>query len=675
MQLKPLLVLAGAASANPLAKIIGILSDIEQKIIKEGEEAQKVFDEFSEWCEDRSRNVGFEIKTGKSQVAELTATIQNEESKQDSLTTEIEELGASIASNDKDLQAATTVRNAEKADFEVEEKELNDIIDTLNRAIALIEKEMAKGSASMVQLKSARNLAQAFQAMVQASVFDSADEARLSSFMQSNAEGQDMVADAETEDMSDRMMGAPAAAAYESKSGGIVDTLQGLLDKAEEQLDNAVKKETSAANNYALLKQALEDEIKFATKEKDAATKGLSTSDEAEAVAKGDLTVTKKDLADDIDTLGSLHHDCLTGAEDFQAETKSRSEELKALSVAKSALKDAAAAAASFLQTDTVTHSHSAPTAEVIHYLRKLAKEQNSASLAQLAGRIASVERLTAGTGQDPFAKIKTLISDMVEKLEKDSAADATQKAYCDKELKEANAKRHEKTAEVDHLSTKIDSKTTASAKLKEEVAKLQSELAQLSRSMAEADKIRAEENADFKVNKADVEQGLEGVKMALKVMRDYYSKKEGETSQGGAAGGVIGMLEVVESDFSKGLAELVAVEDQSAREYYIQSNENKVTKKIKEQDVKYKTKEATSLDKAVTEHTTDREGAQSELDAVLEYLKKLDDMCVAKAETYSERAGRRKAEIDGLREALSILESETAFVQKTALRGVRPHA
>jgi chromosome segregation ATPase len=263
----------------------------------------------------------------------------------------------------------------------------------------------------------------------------------------------------------------------------------------------------------------------------------------------------------------------------------------------------------------------------------------------------------------------------MVEKLEKDSAADATQKAYCDKELKEANAKRHEKTAEVDHLSTKIDSKTTASAKLKEEVAKLQSELAQLSRSMAEADKIRAEENADFKVNKADVEQGLEGVKMALKVMRDYYSKKEGETSQGGAAGGVIGMLEVVESDFSKGLAELVAVEDQSAREYYIQSNENKVTKKIKEQDVKYKTKEATSLDKAVTEHTTDREGAQSELDAVLEYLKKLDDMCVAKAETYSERAGRRKAEIDGLREALSILESETAFVQKTALRGVRPHA
>jgi uncharacterized coiled-coil protein SlyX len=279
------------------------------------------------------------------------------------------------------------------------------------------------------------------------------------------------------------------------------------------------------------------------------------------------------------------------------------------------------------------------------------------------------------GSGEDPYAKIKGLISDMIEKLEKDSAADATQKAYCDKELKEANAKRHEKTAEVDHLSTKIEQKTAASAKLKEEVAKLQGELVALAKSQAEMDRLRAEEKSDFEVNKADVEQGLEGVKMALKVLRDYYSKNEDSSSQGGAASGVIGMLEVVESDFSKSLAELIAVEDQSAREYYIESQQNKVTKKTKEQDVKYKTKEATSLDKAVTEHTTDRDGAQSELDAVMEYLKKLDSMCVAKPETYTERAARRQAEIQGLREALSILESETAFVQKSALRGVRPHA
>merc|ERR1719238_2607450 len=106
-----------------------------------------------------------------------------------------------------------------------------------------------------------------------------------------------------------------------------------------------------------------------------------------------------------------------------------------------------------------------------------------------------------------------------------------------------------------------------------------------------------------------------------------------------------------------------------------METNKNKVTNKMKEQDVKYKTKEFTGLDKAVSEHKSDREGAQEELDAVLDYLKRLDDMCVAKPESYADRAARREAEIAGLRNALSILDTETAFLQKSStlksLRGV----
>ena len=40
-----------------------------------GEVAKKEYEEYSEWCEDRSKNLGFEIKTGKSEIAELQATI------------------------------------------------------------------------------------------------------------------------------------------------------------------------------------------------------------------------------------------------------------------------------------------------------------------------------------------------------------------------------------------------------------------------------------------------------------------------------------------------------------------------------------------------------------------------------------------------------------------------
>merc|ERR1719299_135151 len=98
----------------------------------------------------------------------------------------------------------------------------------------------------------------------------------------------------------------------------------------------------------------------------------------------------------------------------------------------------------------------------------------------------------------------------------------------------------------------------------------------------------------------------------------------------------------------------------------------------MKAQDEKYKTKEFTSLDKTVKELTSDKEGVQTELDAALEYLAKINERCIAKAEPYAEIKARREAEIAGLKEALDILESETALLQKSSrrtLRGVHLHA
>merc|ERR1712157_70361 len=94
-------------------------------------------------------------------------------------------------------------------------------------------------------------------------------------------------------------------------------------------------------------------------------------------------------------------------------------------------------------------------------------------------------------------------------------------------------------------------------------------------------------------------------------------------------------------------------------------SQENAVTKTMKDQDVKYRTQEAKSQDATVAEYSADRETASAELTAVLDYYDKIKDRCIAKPETYAERARRRQAEITGLKEALSILEDETAFIQR----------
>merc|ERR1719454_1841139 len=90
------------------------------------------------WCHDRAMNLGFDIKTGKSDVASLTAAIDKQSSLISAGATKVEELSSGIAANEADLKAATAVRTEEVATFTAEEKELNEVIDTLDRAVAVL---------------------------------------------------------------------------------------------------------------------------------------------------------------------------------------------------------------------------------------------------------------------------------------------------------------------------------------------------------------------------------------------------------------------------------------------------------------------------------------------------------------------------------------------------------
>merc|ERR1719305_2028771 len=183
---------------------------------------------------------------------------------------------------------------------------------------------------------------------------------------------------------------------------------------------------------------------------------------------------------------------------------------------------------------------------------------------------------------------------------------------------------------------------------------------------------MRSSEKATFTKNEADLTAGISGVQRALAVLNDYYSGK-GK----GSSAAILSLLEVAESDMSKDLSELTTIEKTSETEYEAQTNENALTKTTKTQDEKYKTKEYTSLDKAVTDLSTDLDGVQTEQDAVLEYFAKINERCVAKAEPYAEIKARREAEIAGLKDAQKILEGETALIQKSAkhtLRGARKH-
>jgi hypothetical protein len=259
---------AQANQASPITKVLQLMSDMQTKIIGEGEAAHAIYVEFAEMCEERSKNLQFEIKTGNGEVAELKAAIDEETALAASLDTKVEELTASIATDEADLEAATKIRAKENADFMAEEKELSEVIDALQRAIGILEREMAKHGASMMQIRNAGSLAKTLQLLVEASSLTSADAKGIAALVQTQ-QGSD---DTET--------GAPDPAVYKGQSGGIIDTLGDLLEKAESQLAELRNKETAALHEFQMLKQSLDDKIKYETKELAEAKTGIAASNE-----------------------------------------------------------------------------------------------------------------------------------------------------------------------------------------------------------------------------------------------------------------------------------------------------------------------------------------------------------------------------------------------------------
>merc|ERR1712224_720832 len=219
-----------------------------------------------------------------------------------------------------------------------------------------------------------------------------------------------------------------------------------------------------------MLKMELEDAIKFGNQEMDKTNKANAATEEAKAEAEGELEVTNKDLAEDIKQLAVTHQECMTKANDFEAETASRGEELKVIAMAKKIIIEATGGSF-FLQMTAKTRLQTRADLanfEAVNYVKKLSKTFNSAALAQLANRMEAAARMGAAAGEDPFAKVKGLIAEMIERLLKEAEADAAHKGYCDKEMAETKAKKEELTDEITALTTKIDKMSADSAKLKE---------------------------------------------------------------------------------------------------------------------------------------------------------------------------------------------------------------
>merc|ERR1719197_1205076 len=88
-------------------------------------------------------------------------------------------------------------------------------------------------------------------------------------------------------------------------------------------------------------------------------------------------------------------------------------------------------------------------------------------------------------------------------------------------------------------------------------------------------------------------------------------------------------------------------------------TQESNVGKATKQQEIHGKQSEIKSLSVSLNNYKEDKTAVSEELDAVMAYLDKLKPECEVKAMSYEEKVARRNAEIEGLKQALAILECQ----------------
>merc|ERR1719159_796626 len=208
----------------------------------------------------------------------------------------------------------------------------------------------------------------------------------------------------------------------------------------------------------------------------------------------------------------------------------------------------------------------------------------------------------------------------------------------------------------VDKLTALIEELTAEITQLGKDAATLADEITAIDNAVFEATSVRNEEKAKNIQTIADAKVASEATARALQVLKDFYARASGPV-QGSSSTGVLGMLEVIQSDFVRLETETTSAEDAGAKEYETFMRDSKKSKAVKETSMKHKTNSKTTKEGDLETAKKDLAGTQEELDAALAYFEKLKPSCVEAGESYEERVARRKEEIESLTDALKILE------------------
>jgi len=657
-----------------MEKVIMLLKDLSGKIAVEGAKEAAQYDKFACFCKEQADEKLYSIEKSEAKIKDLSAEITELDSAIVQLNSEIGKLSTSISSLETSIKEKTATRDTEHAEYKAKAKDMNEAIDACDAAIEALKGSKGAMKGAKVDLAQVRKVTDVISRQPVLAAAPGAVS----------------------------LLSAVGAPAFEYQSNDIIATLESLLATFKKMKKALDFQESDINSAFESTRLGLQNEKKFAEKEqaeKEAVVEGKTETMEA---AKEDRTDENKDKDADDAFMTEMTSECEATALLFDQRSKTRSDELSTLADATAELEKGAvpnfsankklvglqkaaivASAPTFVQINSVQDKHAQGAKAVVlkkvyDFLHGKAHLSGSIALASVTMRIKMAE--------DHFVKVRALIKDLISKLKADALSEKTQKGICDEGMKKAIDDRDKANSQIEVANSKITTLTAKSNDLKASISTLQAEIADLAKALLERTELRNDEKAENTKTMSMSKEAVASVKLALSLLQDFYkdalftqtakytppkSDRDGNTvgdlapevfdsKYHGAQAeskGIVGILEVILSDFERTNSGAKGDEVASKKEFEKFESDTKADVKTKKASIKKADGELSDAKSDILDQEKALSDAQGLLESSQKALEDLKAMCVAGEETWEERKKKREEEIEALKDAMNILD------------------
>jgi predicted nucleic acid-binding Zn-ribbon protein len=679
---------AAQQKVTPVEKVIELLKGLQTQLEEEAKAEAAQYDKYACFCKEQVDEKQYLIEKSEKKIEGLSAEISKLDADIVELNDAIGELAKSIAALESEIKEAAEERAAEHKDYLVKAKDMSDAIAALEGAIEALKASKAEMTDAKLDLAQKASRAVGVASKSSALAFT---QQQLKAVSLLSKFSQD-----------------PTVYGYHSNE--IIATLDGLrkyflgkkqdLDTAEFEANAAWEKRDLNLKNTA----------DFQSRDKAEKEKISAYKSELKEKAEAERTEEESDMNADGQFLAVIKEECQTKAELWDQRSSTRTGELTAIASALEDLTKPTGAAANYDANKKLVGlqaSKKAVTPTVVRpasFLQRraarrgagrnkadsaLAEAQRVAEHLASAGQlihspVLTLAALRVRSAEDHFVKVRQIIKDLVARLEADAESEESQKSFCDEAMKDAMKSRDDANSEIEMLAAEKAKLESEMATLVQEIADLAAAIAELKKALIDATDLREAEKAENEKTIASAEEGEEAVKEALKTLTAFYSTalvqkngyvppnsdREGKTVSDRApdifdatyhgdqteSKGIIGLLEVIVSDFQRTIVTVTNEEEIADAAYQKFKKETEADIDEKETSKEAKETRVAAIKDLLTENTDKTNEEDALLKAALAQLEGLHGQCVAGEETYDDRVAKREKEIEALKEALQIL-------------------